>query len=401
MTSRYGLSSITTTPLALHDIGTTIQPYEPNAEIHIDSSQVPPQRNQTTYIQYSRSNPLGLRNTGLSEAGASSGHWGSPYTRTSTPQPIRRALHGYTIEGGWQQDEFGGYRRVEGGKLEEINHDVYEATTPVPHGLHDQVLGYLGPMRMTEPLPSATTPPPRPMPRTVEMLRSTSTGGSVRGITGPTRALSSLSFTSPPISGPPEVDILTSNLRFVDIALTCVDNLSLVFTAANNLFDVHSNVDACDRIKTSLLHVKASLARRSRFSEDQWRTGSQSSHLKYNERLSSLERTIHKFCKFENYVRTHRTTSKLVKKSVDKLQEYESKFLNLNIKFNAHFDRIRIRCLHSKIIEAHAEAQRIRTAEHAKSESFKTRWAEGKALRSALRRDYHAYRNGRHSSQIS
>lgn len=166
--------------------------------------------------------------------------------------------------------------------------------------------------------------------------------------------------------------------------------------------------------------------------------GSQTAHLKYNERLSSLERyqntrwgnrktfltrrpthrTVHKFCKFENFVRHRQATLKLVNKSVDKLQEYESKFLNLNVKFNVRpsslslssatskysqvlFDRIRVRCLHSKMSEAHAEAQRIRTAEHANRDSFKTQWAEGKAQRAALRRDYHAYRNGRRPSLVS
>lgn len=314
MTSRYGLSSIATTPLALHDIGTTIQPYEPHAEIHIDSSQVPPQQNQATYIQYSRNNPLGLRGTGFSEAGASSGHWGSPGTRASTPQPTRRAIQGYTIEGGWQQDEFGNYHRAEGGRIEEVNQDVYpDATSPQTHGKHNQPLSYAGSMRITDPLPRSTTPPPRPMPRTVHILRSSTTAGSARGITagvrgiaGPSRPQSSLNFTSPRLARPPGADVLTTNLNFVDIALTCVDSLSLVcdftlgrhfhssshqcFTSVNNLFDINHNVVICDHIKASLLAVKTSLARRSRFSEDQWQMGSQTAHLKYNQRLSSLER---------------------------------------------------------------------------------------------------------------
>lgn len=264
MTSRYGLSSIATTPLALHDIGThdigtydigTIQPYEPHAEIHIDSSQVPPPQNQATYIQYSRNNPLGLRGTGFSEAGASSGHWGSPGTRASTPQPTRRAIQGYTIEGGWQQDEFGNYRRAEGGRIEEINHDVYgDATSPGPHGNPNQALSYVGSMKITSPLPRSTTPPPRPMPRTVHILRGGSTpAGSVRGIAGPSRiqsrvpsrvpsrAPSPLNFTSPPLTRLPEADILTTNLHFVDTALNCVDSLSLVGCSPYDITFIHQS----------------------------------------------------------------------------------------------------------------------------------------------------------------
>jgi hypothetical protein len=278
----FRLDTLPNAPTPLHDQPTTIRRHEPNAEIHIDSSRfAPPEDVIISQFQYSRNNPLGLHNTGLSEAGASSGHWGSPArTRPGTPQPMGRPyLEGFTVEGGWQQDDFGQYHRVDvghgrieevvsgaSGHIDDVYVDMTTASSPVPYD--NQALYYSAPMRMTEPLPRGTTPPPRPMPRTINMLRSTSTAppsaGGIYGnsplalsslnfgsspIDGPaasttanaqafragvtSRALSTLNLASSPLSRPPEhgqpePDLLEASLRSIKTALTCVDSLSLV-----------------------------------------------------------------------------------------------------------------------------------------------------------------------------
>jgi hypothetical protein len=75
----------------------------------------------------------------------------------------------YQVVGNWDFDETGRQVYHESGKVEEINEeeDVEEQQYPTPGSLDDEhrlaALRDAGPLEETQPLPPATSPPPRPV----------------------------------------------------------------------------------------------------------------------------------------------------------------------------------------------------------------------------------------------
>ena len=138
----------------IHDHDTTTITHEHIPEIFSpDSAQQP----SATYY---RPSPLGLFVEGNST------HF-PPATQMEVfdaPPPPQFQVEGYTIEGGWQPDGFGGLRYQEYGKVEDINgsNSHFKKSKSDSEG-NSMIPGdYDGPIMLTRPLPSTATPPPAP-----------------------------------------------------------------------------------------------------------------------------------------------------------------------------------------------------------------------------------------------
>jgi len=80
------------------------------------------------------------------------------------PPPPPRQVEGYTIEGGWQPDGFGGLRYQEHGRVEDVGGSSHHIKNGVSDSERDSITprDYDGPITITRPLPSSVTPPPAP-----------------------------------------------------------------------------------------------------------------------------------------------------------------------------------------------------------------------------------------------
>jgi hypothetical protein len=192
----------------VHDTTTITHEHIPE----IFSPQYADSASQPPYPTYYHPSPLGL----FAEGDGTPFPPVEPDTQMEVEDPLRPPrlqVEGYTIEGGWQPDGFGGIRYQEYGKVEDVsdsnNHGKKSKSTSEGNSI---IPGdYDGPITITSPLPSTATPPPAPnfRARRIEIPELGFMGGfaSVPGLNLRAMPYPKLSNLGPTSSTPPPRNI--------------------------------------------------------------------------------------------------------------------------------------------------------------------------------------------------
>ncbi|KAJ6631365.1 hypothetical protein B0H10DRAFT_2207038 [Mycena sp. CBHHK59/15] len=379
----------------------TVDPYDNHTTYHDDDD--------TCVANFfpSDSNALGIFSTDPKYAGFSGPTRDSRRRLQPTP-PTRLEIQGYQIEGGWTYDASGGTYYVSHGGIKEVGEDDGELaneTQPLDPLAEDSQTFF-----DEEPLPPDTTPPPRPIHRPIELLplhvpeRLPLHDGS-NTLSSQPPPLTSREFRSLPgcsgvvlspslAVGSPPVLTLSQELNLVEqnllsLATGSLDVASLHNSFAALPFPLDAHLTLCDAIGEALHAVHQSLKRRSGIAAEEWRLRSDSCKRKTLERLRRLANSpplrVNQFDRV-----------------LELLNQHHAKLSDLAGKFNATFDRLRIRHLHKLLTDACAEAQRRRPFPQTDTLDGILKKEERKTARSArLRRyDYALHREGRRPSLV-
>ncbi|KAJ7496596.1 hypothetical protein FB451DRAFT_1549689 [Mycena latifolia] len=355
-------------------------------------------------------NTLGLFSTDPDYSAVADSPSRPPRHLQPTP-PARRQIRGYDIEGGWSFDASGRTRYVPHGGIKEVDEEEEDLTATMPQDV-DPLAEESRTFFDGQPLPPETTPPPRPVHRTVELLppsildRLSLGDGSTAyiGALPPTSPHESHDFsgsfnfndrsTTPATCSSPtiltqsqELNIVEQNL--VSIMTGSLDIVSLHATFAALPGPLDADLALCDQVGQALHAVEKSLKRRSQISPEEWRLRSASCQRKYDHRLMSLRKTLqrlHLLSTAAPRARVHQLT-----KLRNLLKHHHAKLSDLAAKFNATFDRLRSRHFSNLLGDVYNDIQR----------RVEGRKEERKTARAA-RRPYESvfYREGRRPSLV-
>lgn len=161
-------------------------------------------------------------------------------------------------------------------------------------------------------------------------------------------------------------------------------------------FDDH--VSTCGVIEDNVQLILESLTRRRRLGEEEWSVRSPGWHEKYTNRMYSLHRTLHRLLDIRPAIEERVLKQHQIVHVLGKLREYQDKMVDLAQKFQASFDRLRVRHIHFLLTQAYSQAsQRREGGGRIDQASFERQWFEDKAVRADLRREFFAaQRTSRH-----
>ncbi|KAJ7099341.1 hypothetical protein B0H15DRAFT_1018610 [Mycena belliarum] len=336
-------------------------------------------------------------------------------SRPSRHTPLaRRKIQDYEIQGGWSFDASGRTHYVPHGGIKEVSEDGDDLPPTVPRDV-DLLVEESPTFFENEPLPPETTPPPRPVQRTVELLplsflsrlalgegSNTYTGAlpptsphDLHDFTSDlfdsndpstTMTPSTCSSSTPAIlTQSQELNIVEQNLMSLTTGSLDVVSLHATFAALPGPLD--ADLALCNQIGEALHAVQESLRRRAQISPEEWRLRSTSCQRKYDYRLISLRKTLQRLHLLSASAPRVHQFSRLR----ELLKHHYAKLSDLAAKFNATFDRLRSRHFSNLLGDVYTDIQR-------RTEGRKE---ERKILRAA-RRPYDSvfHREGRRPSLV-
>ncbi|KAJ7672109.1 hypothetical protein B0H17DRAFT_1141265 [Mycena rosella] len=340
-------------------------------------------------------NSLGLFSTDPKYAAAAAGSPSRPRHRWPTPPP-RREIADYEREGGWSFDASGRTCYVPHGGIKEVDEDEDDDMVAQDLLVEETFL-------REQPLPPETTPPPRPVPRTVELVPLSFLDRLPFG-DGPNLYIGALPPSSPQLHDFPglfdfnddrsttpstcssptiltqsqELNIVEQNLLSIMTGSLDIVSLHATFAALSAPSD--ADLALCHQVGEALHAVQESLKRRSLVSPEEWRLRSVSCQRKYDHRLMSLRKTLQRLHVLSSAPpRVHQFT-----KLRDMLKHYHAKLADLAAKFNATFDRLRCRHFSILLSSVYKDVQR-RT--EARKEERKTARAARRPYESVFHRE--------------
>ncbi|KAF9012599.1 hypothetical protein BDQ17DRAFT_1344231 [Cyathus striatus] len=196
----------------------------------------------------------------------------------------------------------------------------------------------------------------------------------------PSNAIHAPQSFKPVMDETPETSLVSANLGLLQQLIPGVEGMFWGFTQttdseAGSLAD---HVQMCRRIATALTR---------------WNSRSTRWHDKYTQRLRSLDRTLQRLMGIKRLVesRTRVPRPDQLKKVLEKLAQHERKLADLEVKFNAAFDRLKTKHLHAMLSAAHANAVQLKNDHANERDVFKRKWSQGKNLRAHLRQQFFKY----------
>ncbi|KAJ7478613.1 hypothetical protein B0H11DRAFT_2028042 [Mycena galericulata] len=370
----------------------------------------PPARQEEdqTYCFPAPDNSLGLISTDPKYSAAAGSPSGFRSHLHPSP-PARLEIKHYDIEGGWSFDATGRTHYVSHGGIKEVGDDedmhasLAEDIDPLAEGSRT----FLN----EEPLAPETTPPPRPKQRPIELIPlllfdRLPLGDGSNTYLGPPPPSSHLEFhdfsgfgyndrsTTPTTCSSPtiltqsqELNIVQQNL--VSIMTGSLDIVSLHATFAAVPAPLDADLALCDQVGDALQAVEASLKRRSEIPPEEWRLRSISCQRKYDHRLISLRKTLKRL----HVLSTTRPRVSQFENIRVLLRQYHAKLSDLAVKFNATFDRLRVRHFSNLLTDVYSDIQR---RVDGRKEDRKT----ARAARGVGPYDYSFHREGRRPSLV-
>ncbi|KAJ7125403.1 hypothetical protein C8R44DRAFT_783026 [Mycena epipterygia] len=308
------------------------------------------------------SNTLGLFPTNPEYSAIAGSPSGPPRHLPPTP-PARLEIQDFDIEGGWSFDAVGRTHYVPHGRIKEVG----EGDDDLP-GMAQDVDSCT--FSDEQSLPPETAPPPRPVHRTFELLPLSlldrlplGDGSNTYIAPHPHDSPASFVFNDRPttpetFSSPPT--ILTQSQEFNIIK----QNLMSLMTASLDIISLHATfaalpkpVDAdlalCNQVGETLHAVQKSLERRSGIPPEEWRLRSISCQRKYDYRLMSLRKTLQRLHLLSKTApRVNQFT-----KIRDLLKQHQEKLSDLAAKFNATFDRLKLRHFRNLVTNVYNDIQ--------------------------------------------
>ncbi|KAJ7188985.1 hypothetical protein C8R46DRAFT_1184236 [Mycena filopes] len=269
-----------------------------------------------------------------------------------TPPP-RLEIQGYEIEGGWTFDALGQTHYVPHGRIEDVPEDVDANDLPLIENsstfFHEQ-------------LPATTTPPPRPQQRPIQLipldrlpLGDWSNTYTRSGPLPPSpqyhdddddffnsRYESNDRSATPSTCSSPTILLTHSQeLTLVEQLLTSIRGAFADIMTLHAKFDALPEsraADLCSTVSEALHVVQASLKRHRAVVPEQWRLRTVSCQRKYNYRLTSLKKTLHRLHTLSTA--SPRVTHAAIDKFCTLLTQHHAKLSDLALKFHATFDRL-------------------------------------------------------------
>ncbi|KAJ6534034.1 hypothetical protein DFH09DRAFT_1284297 [Mycena vulgaris] len=336
-------------------------------------------------------NTLGLfsADPNYSAAADSPSHTPRHFQRTPL---ARRQIQDYDIEGGWTHDVSGRTHYVPHGGIKEVDEDddtmAYDPLAEESRTFLDE-----------QPLPPETTPPPRPIPRTVELLPISlldslppgDTSGAYIGAppSSSPELFHDFSFdfndrpTTPATPSSPTILTQSQELNIVE------QNLVSIMTGSLDIVSLHATFGAlpvpldadlalCDQLSEALNAVQKSLKRRADIPPEEWRLRSVSCQRKYDHRLMSLQKTLKRL----HFLSTAAPRVNQFAKLRELLKHHHAKLSDLAAKFNATFDRLHVRHFSVLLMGVYNETQRrLDARKEERKTSRAARWPYGSAFR--------------------
>ncbi|KAJ7750125.1 hypothetical protein DFH07DRAFT_551528 [Mycena maculata] len=321
-------------------------------------------------------NSLGLFSTDPKFSAVTGSPSGFPHLQPFPPAPLE--IEDYDIEGGWSFDVTGRAHYVPHGGIKEFGDDdehehMHVSPAEGVYPLAEDSRTFLN----EEPLPPETTPPPRPKQRPVELvplhiLGRLPLGDGSNTYLGPPSPSSPIQYhdfsgshdyndhsATPRTCSSPTILTQSQELRTIEENLVSLmtgslDILFLHATFAAVPVPLDADLQLCDQVGDALHAVETSLKRRSEISPEEWRLRSISCQRKYDYRLLSLQKTLRRL-----HVLSSRPprVSHLEKIRV-LLRQHHAKLSDLAAKFNATFDRLRVRHFTHLLSDVYNDIQR-------------------------------------------
>lgn len=231
-----------------------------------------------------------------------------------------------------------------------------------------------------KPVPPRTKPPPPPLPPIQTQLPMR-----------PEKA-----EEQPILDTTAEITLLQENFNLLRTVLEDLQIMCTWFFAQRPVEAYTDHIDTCGAIENSVELILESLTRRRKLGEEEWSVRSPEWHQKYTRRMYSLNRTLFRLLSIrptieDRVLRSHQITAVL-----KKLQEHQNKMADLATKFQASFDRLKLRHIHFLLTKAHEDAHQRSKARGLDEASFESQWYEDKAVRADLRREFYAAQRAQH-----
>ncbi|EKM81203.1 hypothetical protein AGABI1DRAFT_127222 [Agaricus bisporus var. burnettii JB137-S8] len=334
--------------------------------------------------------------------------WGQNYERRREPLQVGH----YQVVGNWDFDATGRPVYRESGRIDEIREEeeeeeeevAHEQQYPTPGSLdHEHRLAVLGdspPFELTQPLPPATSPPPRPVqveqamlsPGTVFSIPKTafniSAGpsdiGVGRGLIGneegsrrhrvglgvhidPTINWNTLQTDANFLPPPPPASMPSLPMPTTLPSLSAgkpgdpdleeeemVPRVLNWVKAAVRDIQALRDANATYRVEVALLDVQEAIARRRNIPQSHIDVREGDWQWKLQLRLSSFGRTVERLTSMRDFVEARRKFSqKQLDMLLQKLLAHETKYVDISTKLHASYDRLKLRYLHQQLESAY------------------------------------------------
>ncbi|KAJ7198478.1 hypothetical protein GGX14DRAFT_469420 [Mycena pura] len=277
----------------------------------------------------------------------------SIYASASYSEPAPPAAHArleiqdYEREGGWSFDATGRTHYVPHGRIVQLADSEDGAGSDA---IVDDSRTSL------DALPPDAPPPPRPMQRTVELI--------------PNAVLDRLPYVcdaSPGYAPRPPSVATPAHHDYSHSPFDFEQNLASIETGCQDIVSLHAKFAAlpapntadlalCAQIGDALHAVRRSLQRRTQILPEQWCLRSMSCQSKYDYRLMSLKRTLRRLHALSD-VSLCALSANQYERVRRLLEQHHAKLSDLAAKFNATFDRLRIRHFSSVLRNVYSEIQ--------------------------------------------
>ncbi|KAF5317283.1 hypothetical protein D9611_003807 [Ephemerocybe angulata] len=203
---------------------------------------------------------------------------------------------------------------------------------------------------------------------------------------------------TPKLDTPTEIALLQDNFNLLRTVLEDLQIMCTWFFAQRPVEAFTDHVDTCGAIEDSVNLILENLTRRRRLGEEEWNVRSPGWHSKYCKRMYSLNRTLFRLLSIRPTIEERVLKPHQIANVLKKLREHQDKMGDLATKFQASFDRLRLRHIHFLLTKAYSEAHERDASRRLDESSFEQQWYEDKAVRADLRREFFAAKRTRQAT---